>query len=412
MTTAHEPTIKQFPCPSCGSKLEFNPKAKQLKCPYCGREEAIPQSADEVEERSYEEYLKAKTSQTSKLSETALEAACPGCRARVIFEPPDVAGKCPFCGTGIVTQAKSSDPLVTPEGILPCTVSQKEARDRIRKWIHNRWFAPNALKQMAQQEGIQGVYLPYWTYDSYTISHYHGQRGEYYYVTETYTTTNEDGETVTETREVCHTHWYPVSGTVERFFDDILIPGSLRVSGKNLDNLEPWDLSKLVPYSPAYLAGFKAQRYQVPLETGFETAKGKMAGVIHDDVCFDIGGDTQSVDNVSTAYSAITFKHILLPVWLSAYRYQNKQYQVIVNAQTGEILGDRPYSVTKIALAVAAGMLVLISGMWAIGQIRGKSAPRSSSGVPTRVIRNNLISPQRVNRPPRQQNTPYRSPHK
>jgi DNA-directed RNA polymerase subunit RPC12/RpoP len=387
MTIANQSTIKHFPCPGCGAKLEFNPKAKQLKCPYCAREEAIPQTAEEIQERSYEDYLKVNRSQTVKLSDTALEASCPGCRARVIFEPPDTAGKCPFCGTGIVAQAKSTDPIIAPEAVLPCAIAQKEARDRIRKWLSNRWFAPDALKKMAQQEGIQGVYLPYWTYDTYTISHYNGQQGEHYYVTETYTTTNSDGETVTETREVCHTRWYPVSGTVERFFDDVLIPSTTRVPQKQLDRLEPWDLGKVVPYNPAYLAGFKAQRYQVPLEMGFETAKVKMAKVIESDVRCDIGGDEQQIDSVSTGYSAITFKHILLPVWLSAYRFNNKQYQVIVNAHTGQVLGDRPYSTAKIAMAVAAGLLVLIGGIWAISQLKSRSSPSAPSHLPGKVIK-------------------------
>ncbi|MGA7935239.1 MAG: hypothetical protein WCA35_16945 [Kovacikia sp.] len=399
MTTANQPSIKHFPCPGCGAKLEFNPKAKQLKCPYCGREEAIPQTAAEIEELSYEDYLKVNRSQTVKLSETALEASCPGCRARVIFEPPDTAGKCPFCGTGIVTQAKSTDPIIAPEAVLPCAVTHKEARDRIRRWLSNRWFAPDSLKKMAQQEGIQGVYLPYWTYDAYTISHYSGKQGEHYYVTETYTTTNSEGETVTETRQVCHTRWYPASGTVERFFDDVLIPSTTQIPQKQLDRLEPWDLSKVVPYNPAYLAGFKAQRYQVPLEMGFETAKRKMAKVIESDVRCDIGGDEQQIDSVATGYSAITFKHILLPVWLSAYRFNNKQYQVMVNAHTGQVLGDRPYSPTKIALAVAASLLVLVGGLWAINQQKAKPSRSLPSNRPGKVIRQSSYSPATLDLP-------------
>jgi hypothetical protein len=99
------------------------------------------------------------------------------------------------------------------------------------------------------------------------------------------------------------------------------------------------------------------------LQEGFETAKAKMAPVIDSDVRCNIGGDEQRVHSVSTAYSAITFKHILLPVWLSAYRFNNKQYQVMVNAQTGEVLGDRPYSIFKITMAVLSG-LAIVAGTW------------------------------------------------
>ena len=62
-------------------------------------------------------------------------------------------------------------------------------------------------------------------------------------------------------------------------------------------------------------------------------------------------------------YSAITFKHLLLPVWISAYRFQDKIYQVLVNARTGEVQGARPYSPWKIVglvvLLVLVGLVLL-----------------------------------------------------
>ncbi|MBD1921896.1 hypothetical protein H6F77_12430 [Microcoleus sp. FACHB-831] len=355
-----KPQAKQFPCPSCGANLQFNPQGGKLKCPYCGWEDAIPQSAEQVEERSYDEYLNTNRSQLATLSATAMEVACSNCGASVTFEPPHVAGQCPFCAAAIVAQPKMADPTVAPEGIVPFTVGSKAARENIKRWIGSRWFAPTELKQLAQQEKIQGVYLPFWTYDTYTVSHYTGDRGDYYYVTETYTETNGEGATETKTREVRHTRWYWVSGKVDRFFDDILIPGTKLVNTDRLDALQPWNLKdSLRPYDPSYLAGFEAQRSQVALDEGFETAKHIMAGSIDADVRYDIGGDEQRVNNISTAYSAITFKHILLPVWISAYRYRNKSYQVMVNAITGEIHGDRPYSVWKISAAVIASFAVV-----------------------------------------------------
>lgn len=358
--TNPQPLAKQFSCPSCGANLEFNPKAGKLKCPYCGWEDAIPQTAEQVQERSYEEYLNTNSTRLITLSTTALEVGCSNCGANVTFEPPHVAGNCPFCAAAIVAQPKIADPTLAPEGIVPFTIGRKVARENITRWINSRWFAPNALKQFAQQEKIEGVYLHFWTYDAYTVSHYTGERGTYYYTTETYTETNDKGEMVTKTRQVRHTNWHWVSGRVERFFDDVLIAATKLVNTERLDALEPWHLKESVrPYDPSYLAGFQAQRSQVPLAEGFEKAKSVMENVIYSDVRSDIGGDEQRVGNVSTAFSAITFKHILLPIWIAAYRFQNKQYQVMVNARTGEVQGDRPYSVVKITLAVIGVLSVV-----------------------------------------------------
>jgi DNA-directed RNA polymerase subunit RPC12/RpoP len=339
---------RTYTCPGCAANLLFEPQDGCLTCPYCGRKEMIPESAEEVQERSYADYLHPRSDQLKTLSATALEVKCDSCGAVVTFAPPEVAGECSFCGVKIVAQPKSADPLVAPEALLPFGISSRQSSDSVKKWLSTRWFAPNVLKKLARQESIDGVYLPFWTYDAHTTSHYTGERGEHYYETETYSETDAQGNTVTRTRQVQRTRWYSASGKVSRWMDDILVPATISVSRPRLTSLEPWDLDALRPYEPAFLSGFKAQRYQVELPEGFEEAKTIMAPIIEDDVREDIGGDEQRIDDVSTSYSAVTFKHILLPVYIGAYRFREKVYQVMVNARTGEVQGDRPYSFWKI----------------------------------------------------------------
>lgn len=322
----------------------------------------MPQATQTIQSRSFEQYVNTNRTQIAALSSTALEVECPGCRAQVTFQPPDVAGRCPFCDTGIVAQPHSPDPLIAPEAVLPFAITEKAARAEIVNWLGRRWFAPRQLKQLAQQEKIQGVYLPFWIYDCQTRSRYRGERGEHYYTTETYTETNSEGKSETKTRQVQHTRWRSASGEVSRTFSDMLIPASTAVATKRLDQLEPWQLSQLQPYDPAYLAGFKAQRYQVTLKAGFDTAKQRMEDPIRSDVRRDIGGDEQRIHSIDTIYLAVMFRHLLLPVWLCVYQFRQKRYQVIVNAQTGEVLGDRPYSKSKIAGTIAAGLSLVAGG--------------------------------------------------
>lgn len=122
--------------------------------------------------------------------------------------------------------------------------------------------------------------------------------------------------------------------------------------------LEPWDLEELVPYADDYLSGFRSESYRVGLAEGFEVAKTVMDEGIRQSICRDIGGDHQRIHNVHTLYSNITFKHLLLPVWVSAYRFHDKIYRFVVNARTGEVQGERPWSFVKIALAVLAVLAV------------------------------------------------------
>ncbi|HEX8887697.1 MAG TPA: hypothetical protein VF779_00875 [Pyrinomonadaceae bacterium] len=352
--------VHRYPCSSCGAILVFEPKDGMLSCPYCGHKEVIPTSADEVQERSYEEYLKPRVGQLQVLAQNALEVQCTSCGAIVTFVPPEVASECDFCGAKIVAQPKSADPTVAPEGVLPFHITEHQATANLKQWISSRWFAPNALKKFATPEAIDGVYLPFWTYDANTTSYYTGQRGEYYYVTETYTETDDQGRSQTKTREVRHTRWWPVSGTVSRWFDDILIPATKSLPVKSINALEPWDLPEIKPYDPAYLSGFKAQRYQVELPDGFEQAKAIAARVIEGDVRRDIGGDEQMISDIKTHYSAITFKHLLLPVYAGAYRLNQKVFQIVVNGRTGEVQGDRPYSIWKITLLILSILFAIL----------------------------------------------------
>jgi len=352
--------IHRYPCPACGADLLYEPKDGFLSCQHCGNKEAIPESAEGVEERSFESYLQMRPQELQPLAANALEVQCQSCGAKVAFTPPEVARQCDFCGVQIVAEAKSADPTLAPQGILPFCITQQQANASLREWLRSRWFAPNALKTFAQPDAIGGVYIPFWTYDTNTTSFYEGERGDHYYTTETYYESDGKGGQVARTRQVQHTRWSPASGTVTRWFDDILVPATVSMPENRLDALEPWDLMELRPYDPAFLSGFKAQHYQVDLAKGFERVKQVCSPVIRYDVSNDIGGDEQRIHNVATHYSGITFKHLLLPVYAGAYRFNRRVFQIVINGRTGEILGDRPYSYWKIALLVVAILFVLM----------------------------------------------------
>lgn len=353
--------LERFRCPGCAGDMEFDPESGGLKCRFCGHAEALPAPATTtMAAHPFEQALAEVEKLHAKMSEKALEVTCQGCGSVVNFEPPEVAGACLFCGAAIVAQVKTADPLIAPDALLPAKVPKNTAQAEVQRWLTTRWFAPNSLKRLAKPDGIGGIYLPFWTYDADTESHYEGQRGEHYWDTEVYTETDNQGNSVQRTRQVQRTRWYPASGDVARSFHDVLIAATKAVKEARLNALEPWDLESLCPYEPAYLAGFKAQRYQVELPAGFEKAKEVMANAIEEDVNRDIGGDEQRISSIDTRHNNVMFRHLLLPVWMGAYKFQNKVYQVAVNARTGEVQGERPFSVWKIVLLIAAILVVIL----------------------------------------------------
>jgi hypothetical protein len=272
----------------------------------------------------------------------------------ILLEDKLVTDKCPYCATHLENKPESAEAMIAPESLLPFGMEQRKARAEFEKWIDGLWFAPNELKKLADLGQFSGVYVPFWTYDSMTYSDYTGQRGDDYTTTETYVETDSDGNQHTRTRTVVHTNWTWVSGQVQHFFDDVLICASKSLPLDLVDALTPWDMESLTPFKPDYLSGFKTERYAVGLEDGFSSAKVIMDGAIRRLVQEDIGGDHQQISTVETRHLGVTFKHLLLPIWIASYRYREQLYQIIVNARTGEVQGRRPYSVWKIAsLAIA-----------------------------------------------------------
>lgn len=354
----------EFKCQQCAALLKYAPGTGSLKCDYCHHHNVIPICEEDIEELDFHAYLK--TVQNEVPVEERLVLNCNACGAESTAEKNVTAHSCPFCDTDIVSTEKSVR-LIKPRSLLPFKVTQSEAKKSYINWLSGLWFAPSELKKKAKLDiAVNGVYVPHWTYDADTISYYTGQRGEHYYVTETKTRTDSEGKTEQYTESVRKTRWWSVSGTVFEEFDDVLVLASESLPSQYTQALAPWDLNNLVGYKDDYLSGFKAESYQVSLSDGFESAKSLMDASIRRGIRCHIGGDEQRIHSVKTQHKNVTFKHILLPVWLSAFRYKEKVYRFMINARTGEVQGERPWSWMKITLSILGVVGMLAGGYFGV----------------------------------------------
>ncbi len=356
---------RTFPCGQCGARLEYAPGTDSLRCPYCHFEQPVPRVDDTIDEHDFVAWQTSPIKPTGRLGEHVL--VCPRCAARL--ESDDLSTICQFCGTPVVAEVNPSEQIV-PEGVVPFSVDSRGAQDAVRGWVGSRLFAPNRLKKVSATESLKGTYLPHWTFDAATSTHYSGLRGEHYFETE-YVTVMVNGETRREPRTVMKTRWWPASGSVSRSFDDVVVVATTRLAPDQIAALAPWGLSGARPFQAEYLAGYQALRYDVEPDQGLEAAKQQMRSVILEDCRADIGGDTQQVHSMDTRYGELMFKLMLLPVWIAAYLYGGKTYQVFVNAYTGQVVGQRPYSIPKIVAAVLAGLIVVAVLVYLFTQQQG-----------------------------------------
>lgn len=354
--TARPLTEHRFPCDTCGSDLRFDPGNHQLICDHCGNIDPLEPNAGPwggIKELDFQLAV-ANALDAAEIEETRF-ITCPSCGAQTEFNSDIHAAECPFCATPVVTDT-GTHRHIKPRGLLPFELDEGQSRTALIDWLGSLWFAPNGLTDYARKgRKMNGIYVPYWTFDADTKSQYTGQRGTHYYETKTVV---RDGKR--QQVRVRKTRWRHAAGRVARFFDDVLVLASTSLPKTYTDGLEPWDLSALEPYKPEYLAGFQAEGYTVQLTDGFTEARAYMDRMIHRDVKYDIGGDEQRISAVETQISDVTFKHILLPVWLAAYKYNGKTYRFVVNGRTGRVQGERPYSAWKITFAVIIGLILAL----------------------------------------------------
>ena len=359
------PDDHRFPCPTCGAALRFAPGEGQMVCDHCGGHQPLHNAKaaqGSIPELAFRHGIEAQLPDAE--TEMRHLSNCPNCGAAIEFDPTVHSADCPFCATPVVADPGASR-RIRPRGVAPFVVTAEAARAAMQTWLGGLWFAPSGLTAYAQKgRALEGVYVPYWTFDAKTRSAYTGRRGTVYYETQSVMVQDGQGRAHTEMRQVARVSWASASGRVQRFFDDVLVLASHSLPQSHTEALLPWDMTQLEPYQPEYLAGFRAETYTLSLDDGMDEARAYMDRMIDRDVRFDIGGDRQEVQQVETDVSDVTFKHVLLPVWSAAYRFRGTSYRFVVNGQSGKVEGERPWSWLKIAVFFVALALLFGTAAW------------------------------------------------
>ena len=355
-------------CPNCGGSIEYDIKSGQFKCKSCGSVINVAPDKAYVEEYSFDDYY-AREGSEAPLSGTAT-ASCPNCGAEVIFDEHETAQRCPMCG-GAMVRSEVAKSGIAPEGVVPFRVDKNDAQQLFRKWIAKRWFAPGELKKAYQEGALQGLYIPFWTFDAEAMAHYSGEGGR--------TRTERDREGHTRT----HTDWFPVSGSVQTSFDDILVCASQKAQGSLAAYAGPFNtISDIKPFAMQYLTGYVAERYSIDGVTCFNnTARPQMESRLRSMCNSDImshGYSQARMHSFQPMYRNVTYKSVLVPVYTANYSYHGKEYGFAVNGESGRVNGSYPKSPFKIALVVLLALLVFF-GIYYIGS-RGDDQHSGSSG--------------------------------
>lgn len=337
-------------CPACGGVMDFSPSTGKMVCPYCGTEEEIETEqevfvAEELDFDTADENLSCDWGIATKA------VICKSCGAQSVYDVNQIADECPYCGSNQVMEAGDQQ-VMAPGGVVVFKMDAKEASVRFKKWIGNKFFCPKLAKESAKPKAFKGIYIPYWTFDANTFSRYTGKYGIYRQYRD------RDGKTRTRT------DWFHTSGQLHKSFDDVIVCGSSKQNEIMLKGVEPFNTKDVKAYRPEYLAGFTAERYTVKMKDAWENAKRTISNILRSDAEAKIRAQHRAnvvnIHNIQTTYRQVTYKYLLLPVWISSFTYKGKVYQFVVNGQTGKVSGQAPISWPKVLLVTAAVIAVFM----------------------------------------------------
>jgi DNA-directed RNA polymerase subunit RPC12/RpoP len=339
-----------YHCPNCGAPTRFDVSAGGVACEHCGfvggvQSQQVGRQAGQIEftlenlEQSRQGWGVARR-----------QLHCEACGAELELAENAITATCPFCASNQVNLRQAPGDHLRPRFLVPFQIDAADCQQRARAWLGRGWYHPKALASSAAIQPFTGVYLPFWTFSAQVNASWRAEVGhertERYY---------DAGSKSWHTR--VHIDWRWESGQVQAGYNDLLIDGSSHTSQVLLNRIRPFGLEALVTYSPDYLAGWQAQVYDIPLETAWDQGKAIMRERSKDQCRKSIPSSHVRNFSMAADFNEEAWRFILLPVYLTAYRYQERVFQVLINGQTGALGGQKPVDWWKIWLAIVVMLL-------------------------------------------------------
>ena len=354
--------VVNYQCPSCTAPLRFDAESGQLECDFCGSSfsvaevegvyaakseeakragEAIEASAASSEGADAPDSASAGAGVAQVRQQTAAAPApsmviynCPSCGAELICDETTVATSCPYCDNHAVIPTRYSGEF-KPDFVLPFAKTKEEAIAALKSHYKGRPFLPDTFTDGNHVKEVKGVYVPFWLFDGSASgsASFEATRSRTY-LSGNYRVTETD-----------HFDVYR-SGSIS--FLGIPVDASTKMPDDYMDSIEPFDYRALVPFSPAYLPGYLADKPDVDVEACGERADARAEVTVLDNLRDTVVGYEMVLERGSSTGVVRERSHYaMLPVWMLSTRWEDAPYLFAMNAQTGKMVGDLPVDKRK-----------------------------------------------------------------
>ncbi len=354
------PAELTFTCPQCGASTAYDPSAASVACAHCGYVHKIEAQVVGAQAKASEFTLDTLQQQQRGWGQERRELHCDSCGADLSLAPTDLSVTCPFCGSNEVITRPAIQEMLRPEFLIPFKQDREGCRELARAWLGKGWMHPSGLVNAAASTQFQGIYLPFWTFSTQIQSNWDAEVGhertEQYY---------DSGSKTWHSRIVIDWRWE--SGQVGLPIRNLLMKGTQNVSKILIEKIYPFNLKELAEYQPEFLAGWQAKAYDIPLQTAWDDAKANMREQAKRACEKDINSAHVRNFSMKADFEEETWRLVLLPIYLAAYRFQNKAYQIMINGQSGKVAGQKPVAWRKVwlatALLLAPSLILAAAGM-------------------------------------------------
>ena len=357
--------ISSYKCSACGGILQFSSLKQKLVCVNCEAEYDVSEfdSAAAVDNKT--DYS-PREEQWNVEDEGLIAYECKNCGGEIVGDRNMGSTKCPFCDNPIVISSKFEGAL-KPDLMIPFKLDKKAATEKLREHVNRIKLAPGAFKSGNHIKEIQGVYVPFWLFDARVHA-----KGEY--------DARKENRHSDDKYEYVDTSYYDVmrEGTME--FKNVPADASSKMADDLMDSIEPYNVEEAVPYSPAYMAGYLADRYDVPAEKCQPRADARMKTTAEDLLRSKVEG-YNTVNTTKSDFKKLTQSHryALYPVWILNTVWNGNKYVFAMNGQTGKLVGDVPYS-KGMFFGILFGAFAIIEAIL-VGIIMASSGTIGSSGI-------------------------------
>jgi predicted RNA-binding Zn-ribbon protein involved in translation (DUF1610 family) len=354
------PEAKTFKCPQCGATTAYDPAAASVTCASCGFVQPLQAQVVGRAAAVSEFTVDTLAREARGWGRERRELHCDACGANLSLAPADLSATCPFCGSNRVVARAASEEALRPTFVIPFKIQPDRCSPLARDWLGRGWMHPAGLSAAAGSARFTGVYLPFWTFSARVIADWRAEVG-YERTRRVYDAGSKEWRTETVIE------WRWENSRVVVSVADQLEPGTTKVSAVLLRRVAAFDLNDLAAYDPGFLAGWQAQAYDVALPAAWDTARTAMRERAKDACRADISSAHVRNLTVAAAFEDEVWRYVLLPVYVAPYRFEGQLYQLMINGQTGHVVGQKPVAWAKVWLVVAAllspGALLALLGL-------------------------------------------------